>query len=84
MIPSPQPTPIIGQHQAAAQAAIQAAMRQMSAAIYTQLAGEHIATRGSVDAEHLRQVARDASVAARAYFEGIGAIEQEGGSNGHA
>ena len=84
---SPQPTPIIGQSQAHARAAIQAAMQQMSVGIYQQLATAHINSRDehqAVDVEHLRQVARDSGTAARCYFEGIGAIEQEGGSDGQA
>ena len=60
-------------------AQIQAAIGQLSMAIYTQLAGAHIATRDehqSVDSDRLRQLAKDALASARAYFEGIGVITQ--------
>ena len=67
--------PIIGQRQQQAVAQVTAAMAQLSMAIYT-----HIIDRHGIpfDPEMLRKLAKDSQVAARAYFEGIGVIQQQG------
>lgn len=72
--------PAIGQRQKQMQAQVQAAIGQLSQAIYVQVAISHIATRDEhqeAGTERLRQLAKDSVVAARCYFEGIGAIETE-------
>jgi len=77
-IPSLGQAPLIGQREAAAKAAIQQAIQQLSLGIYKDLATAYIATRDNhqvVDAERLRQTARDAHTAAVALFEGLGVIE---------
>ena len=72
--------PIIGQRQQQMQAQVQAAIGQLSMGIYIQLATAHVATRDkheTVDQDRLRQLAKDAQVAARCYFEGLKIISQE-------
>ncbi len=78
--------PIIGQQQQQQQqqmqAQLQAAIGQVSLGIYSHLATAYITTRDkhqSVDQDQLRQLAKDAQIAARAYFEGIGVIQQDAG-----
>lgn len=88
----PQPVPIIGQQQASQaqaqahmQAAISQAIQQLSMGIYAQLATARISIRDdhqAVEPDRFRQLAKDSLVAARAYFEGIGIIEQEASGNG--
>jgi len=76
--------PIIGQRQQQSQhqmqAQVQAAIGQLSIGIYSQLASAHVATRDehqTVDQEQLRKLAKDAQIAAVAYFEGIGVVKQD-------
>ena len=72
--------PIIGQRQQHMQAQVEAAIGQVSLGIYSQLATSYIGTRDehqSLDKDQLRQLAKDALIAARCYFEGIGVIQQE-------
>jgi len=79
--------PIIGQQQAHAQAAIQAAIQQLSLGNYTRLAAADLTARGEHAAagdETLQQLAADSMVAARAYFLALGVIEQEADGNGKA
>lgn len=80
------PVPIIGQQQQQQQqqmqAQIQAAIGQVSLGIYSQLATAYITTRDnhqSVDQDQLRQLAKDAQLAAHCYFEGIGVLKQNQG-----
>lgn len=75
--------PLIGQRQQQSQqqmqAQVQAAIGQLSIGIYSQLASAHVATRDShqtVDKEQLQKLAKDAQIAAVAYFEGIGVVKQ--------
>lgn len=68
--------PVIGQRQqpteAQMRAQIQAAISQLSMAIYTKL----VTTQAvPFDQDRLRKLAKDAQVAARCYFEGVGIIE---------
>ena len=76
--------PIIGQQQQQQQqqmqAQLQAAIGQVSLGIYSQIATDHIATRDkhqSIDQDQLRQLAKEAQIAAHCYFEGIGVLKQE-------
>lgn len=74
-IQPPNHVPLLGQQQAAARAQLAQAVGQLSFGIYSQLATAHIATRDEhqpVDADRLRQLARDSQLAAKAYFEGLG------------
>ena len=77
----PQPfrnVPVIGQQQNQFQAQVSAAIHSLSVQIYTQLASQCILHSGipeGFDADKLRQLAKDASLAARAYFEGVGIIQ---------
>lgn len=78
--------PLIGQrqqqNQQQIQAQVQAAIGQLSIGIYSQLASAHVATRDehqTVDQEQLRKLAKDAQMAALAYFEGIGVVSQKQG-----
>ena len=78
--------PIIGQQQQQQQqqmqAQVQAAIGQVSLGIYSQLSAAHIATRDkhqSIDQDQLRQLAKDAQLAAHCYFEGIGVLKQKQG-----
>lgn len=69
--------PVIGQRpsQQEMQARLTQAVSQMATAIYVQVASAHVASRDEhqfVDREHLQQHAKDAQMAAKAYFEGIG------------
>ena len=76
--------PIVGQQQRQMQASLQAAIGQLSLSIYNQLATGHIATldaHQTIDRDRLRQLARDANVAARCYFEGMGVIEANPGGD---
>ncbi len=75
--------PIIGQQQQQQQqqmqAQLQAAIGQVGLGIYSHLATAYITTRDkhqSVDQEQLRQLAKDAQLAAHCYFEAIGVISQ--------
>ena len=78
--------PIIGQQQAQMQAAVQGAIQQMAAGIYTRVAASSLTNRDEqmpVNTQRLQQAARDSLQAARCYFAGIGVIEEEeGNSNG--
>ena len=68
------------QQQAQAQLVIQQAIQEMAAGIYSGLAADHIAeldTPGAIGRDRLKQVAADSLVAARCYFEGLGAISPE-------
>ena len=76
--------PIIGQQQQQQQqqmqAQVQAAIGQVSLGIYSQIAAAHIDTRDkhqSIDQDQLRQLAKDAQLAARCYFEGIGVLRKD-------
>lgn len=78
--------PIIGQQQQQQQqqmqAQVQAAIGQVSLGIYSHLATAYITTRDkhqSVDQDQLRQLAKDAQLAAHCYFEGIGILTQKQG-----
>lgn len=82
----PQPVPIIGQQQASQaqqqaqmQAAISQAIQSLAMGIYSRLATAHLGTTPThpADPDRLRQLAKDSTVAARAYFEGIGVIESQ-------
>lgn len=86
-IPSMPPmgqAPLIGQREQQQKAAIQAAVSQLSIGIYSQLAVAHISSRDPMDPEpeRLRKMARDSSAAAMAYFEGLGVIQRQPGSEG--
>ncbi len=74
--PRPGGTPIIGQQEQQAKVSLMQALTQFSSAIYTQLAVAYIATldrpHQAIDPEHLEQLAQDAYMAAKAYFEGLG------------
>jgi hypothetical protein len=68
------------QHQQQAQLVIQQAIQEMAAGIYSGLAADHIAeldTHEEIGRDRLKQVAADSLVAARCYFEGLGAISPE-------
>lgn len=83
-IPPMGQAPLIGQQQQQAQMAIQQAMEEMSVGIYSGLATAHIASRDDhldIDCARLRRMAADSMAAARAYFEGIGAIEESAESD---
>jgi len=70
--------PLIGQRQQQMQAQVQAAIGQLSIGIYSQLASAHVGTRDehqTVDKKQLRKLAKDAQIAALAYFEGIGVVK---------
>jgi len=73
------PVPLLGQAEEAARAGILHAVRALSMQIYCQLASAHVGTRDrphqEVDADLLRQLARDSQSAAEAYFEGIGVAQ---------
>ena len=64
-------------HQAAAQAAIMQAVQQLGMSAYLRLAGDYLARREGQPAEpeRLRELAKQAQTAARAYFEGVGMLE---------
>ena len=56
---------------------------QLSMGIYIQLATAHVVTRDkheTVDQDRLRQLAKDAQAAGKCYFEGIGVLQQNPGS----
>jgi len=70
--------PILGQGQANAQAQLQAAVGQLTISLYSQAAAHHLASlepHQAADAERLRRLARDAAMAAKCYFEGLGLAE---------
>jgi len=76
--------PIIGQQQQQQQqqiqAQIQAAIGQVSLGIYSHLATAHITTlddHQSLNKDKLRQLAKEAQLAAHCYFEGIGVLKQK-------
>ena len=78
--------PIIGQQQQQQQQQIQqqlqAAIGQVSLGIYSHLATAYITTRDkhqNVDQNQLRELAKDAQIAAHCYFEGIGILAQKQG-----
>ncbi len=81
-----QQVPIIGQQQQQQQqqmqAQVQAAIGQVSLGIYSQLSAANIATldkHQSIDQDQLRQLAKDAQIAARCYFESIGVLKPNQG-----
>ena len=63
------------QQQAQAQLVIQQAIQEMAAGIYSGLAADHIATHEEIGRGRLKTIAADSLIAARCYFEGVGAIE---------
>jgi hypothetical protein len=84
-MPPGRPVPILGQQQQMQQKQLEqqvhGMMGQMALGIYTHLATSHIATRDEThqeaDKDQLRKHAKEAQVAARCYFEGIGVIQTE-------
>ena len=80
----PQPlgqVPLLGRQQTKQQqkqqveAGIQQAVHQLAIGIYSHVATSHIATRDdhqAVDRTRLQHLAKDALIAAQAYFEGLG------------
>lgn len=72
---------IRGNREAQLKAALQQAISQLSIGIYSQLATKHVASREepyhSIGRDELRKLAHDSHVAARCYFEGIGAIQPQ-------
>lgn len=69
--------PLLGQQQAQQRAAVQQAMHQLAMGIFSQLAVAQIIADHTADRAHLSGLAADSMAAARAYFEGIGVIQEE-------
>ena len=72
--------PLFGQQQQQAQAQMQAAIGQLSMQIYSKVALSHLTTRDvhqTLDVKVLRRLSQNSILAAKCYFEGIGAIEVE-------
>lgn len=67
--------PLIGQREAAIKQGVMQAVNSLSLQIYSQLAIRYIGSRDEhqeANQDCLQQLARDAKMAAQAYFEGIG------------
>lgn len=88
------PVPTIGQQRKATEAAISQAVQALSLQIYSRLAADHlgghhvcpecgfqVGETAADDPEHLRQMARDAHTAAKAFFEGLGVAQFGEGGN---
>ena len=69
--------PLLGKTQQQAQAGIAQIVNQLSLQLYSKLAEQYIGTldnHETLDPQQLQSIAIDCHNAARAYFEGIGAI----------
>lgn len=78
--------PTIGAQRAEAEAMVNRAVQGLQLGIYSQLAVSHIGKRdpkiSTLDPDELRQLARDAQTAAKAYFEGLGLASFRDNSKG--
>ena len=75
-LPPPGQIPVIGQQQQRAVAAVQQGIAQLSLSIYSRAALDLIDSN-TLDTNALRELAKRSVAAARAYYEGIGAIETD-------
>jgi len=78
--PDPNVVPLIGQQQAQQRAGVMQLVGQMGLNIYTATAIQYLQRlddHEQADREHLRQLARDANAAGKAYFEGLKIAEFE-------
>lgn len=77
-VPGMAGAPLLGQREQQAKTQIMQAVQHLSLGIYSHLAVNHIGSRDkhqTVEPEHLRGLARDAYVAAQAFFEGLGVVQ---------
>lgn len=70
------PIPTIGAQAEAMNRHVQQAINGLSLTIYTKLATEYVAINGPPDHEKLQGLAKKSMTAAKAYFEGLGIIEE--------